>query len=308
MSGVSKGNVPGSEGQSHTVGKGKPPKDHQFKPGVSGNYEGRRGKKKNEQVHYLADLPSQRMFLDEATRLVRVRSGEGTEELPTLQVVMRSLAADAMKPGHPYATREYLRLHAEYERGEFEKRKRVFDFWQTYVDRKKAEQKLAREAGKPEPRLIPHPDDVRFDLRDLTVRIIGPADDDEAEHIDKICRLRDLMFEMSVFDGQRIKNPPGQTMGQQLISFWMVQYFIFTITLPPRLRALPPEVLKATEERIYWLRERWREDLEERFNAEGFPFIILGRRGRGFKLDDLTEQAGFGDELAGLLSATLDEL
>lgn len=135
---------------------------------------------------------------------------------------MRSLAADAMKPGNPFATREYFRIHAACERAEFEERKRSYDFWQTYVEKKNAELKLARETGEPEPRLIPHPDDIRFDHRELTVRIIGPADTEEAERIDKICRLRDLMIEMNVFDGHKIKNPPGLTIGQQLISFWMV--------------------------------------------------------------------------------------
>ena len=305
MSGEREGNVPAGEGLPYTVGKGKPPKERQFRKGEpSPNPNGRGGKKK-AQATYLAELPSQRMFLEESTRLIRVRSGDETEELPTLQVVMRSLAADAMKPGHPYATREYIRLHAAYERGEFEERKRLYDFWQTYVDRKKAELKRLREAGEAEPRLIPHPDDIRFDHRELTVRIIGPADDEEAEHIDKICRLRDLMIEMNVFDGQKFKNPPGLSIGQQLISFWMVQYFAYTLMLPPRLRALPPEVLKATEERIYWLRDRWRAELEERFVAEGFPFIILGRRGRGFKLDDLAKESGCEDKLVDLLSAPL---
>jgi hypothetical protein len=69
--------------RNYSVGKGKPPDEHKFKKGEpSPNRFGRGGKPKPKPVELYAQLPSQRMFLEEGTRLVRVRSGEGTEELP----------------------------------------------------------------------------------------------------------------------------------------------------------------------------------------------------------------------------------
>lgn len=123
----------------YAVGKNKPPKEHQIKPGELRNRWGTVGKSKAAQTRPLSELPSQRMFLEEGIRLVRIRSGEMTEELPTSQVVMRALAAEAMKAGNIFAKREYLRRLDHVEAIEFAHRGEIFEYWSDRIAKAKAQ-------------------------------------------------------------------------------------------------------------------------------------------------------------------------
>ena len=285
----------GGAKRDYSVGKGKPPKEHQIKPGEVRNPYGRGGKPKAERTPFLTDEPNQKMFLAEAQRAVRVNSGESSEELPTAQVVMRALAIDAMKPGHAFSKREYLRLLRDYERSEFEKRRKVFDYWRDYADKAKAAIKRAREGGESEPRLVPHPDDIRFNFEELTVTFIGPVTDEEADEIEKQCRIRNLFFEMAIFDAPDVQNEPGLPLGQREIAIWMVYYILMDLSLPPRLKGISVKVSREVERRAFSRYQKWHSYLEERFAAEGLPFVLFGKKGPVFRMDEFADRAGVSE-------------
>lgn len=65
----------------YAVGYGKPPKHSQFPPGTSGNPKG--GKK--------APVSAQALLLEEAAKLVKVKSGDKIVEVPRMRALMRKL-------------------------------------------------------------------------------------------------------------------------------------------------------------------------------------------------------------------------
>jgi hypothetical protein len=278
----------------YTVGKNKPPQEHQIKPGEVRNRWGRGGKPKPKQAEHYAELPSQRMFLEEGTRLVRVRSGEGTEELPTAQVVVRALGAEAMRPGTVLAKIAYLRRLDETEAAEFARRKHIFEYWSDRVAKARAQIERAKAAGKPEPRILPHPDDVQFDYTELTVRVVGPVNEAEAARTGRVYRLKELMYEMAIYDGPDVQNDPDTPLGQRWINLWMLFYIQMEYALPPRLRGVSAEFTEAVYLRTVGFSRKRRAYLEERFAAEGIPFFLIGGGNEVvFRLDDLLEKAGY---------------
>lgn len=162
---------------SYDVGYGKPPAEHRFRKGQSGNPKGRQKGSKNRpplgQGMDFGSQPANRMLLEEAYRTISVREGEKTTVLPVIKAVFRALGVSAMK-----GNRLAQSTMAELVRGiEEEDRKLRTEHFATAVEYKwnwEQEIEAARERGLPEPTPLPHPDDVIINARTGDVRYAGP--------------------------------------------------------------------------------------------------------------------------------------
>jgi hypothetical protein len=153
----------------YDVGYRKPPTQHRFVKGRSGNPKGRPPKRRvdphEEQMKGLV--------IDEAYRRVSVREGDRVRTMPVIQAVIRSVAVIAAK-GQPRAQRifaDWVRWVESDRRGQkLEYLETVIAYkaeWELELERR---QHLGLTGNEP----IPHPDDIVVDFGTGDVTIKGP--------------------------------------------------------------------------------------------------------------------------------------
>lgn len=178
----------------YEIGYGKPPPEHRFRKGHSGNPKGRpkraRSKVPTGQGLDFGTQPANQMLLEEAYRTVTIREGEKLIELPVIKAVFRSLGVSAMK-GNRLAQAtlaELVRGIEEEDRqirsGHFETACEYKYGWEQAIEH-------ARRHGLPEPTPLPHPDDVIVDVRRCEVRYEGPITPEEKKRWDRMLEFRD---------------------------------------------------------------------------------------------------------------------
>lgn len=179
---------------SYKVGYGKPPAEHKFEKGRSGNPRGRPKGARNKVDKTLnlevGTQPANQMLLEEAYRTVTVREGEKLIELPAIKAVFRAMGVSAMK-GNRLAQATMAELVREIE--EEDRKARVDHFevaceyksgWEEAIER-------AERCGLPVPQPLPHPDDVVIDVRTSQVRYEGPITKEEKRSWDRLLAFRD---------------------------------------------------------------------------------------------------------------------
>ena len=223
----------------YVVGYGKPPVEHRFKRGQSGNPLGRRKGSSNKKPPLRsADRPTQDMLLDEAYRRVLVREGENVIELPAIQAVFRAMGVAAMK-GNRFAQKTLADLVQRVEQDHRDIQYANMETFTEYKVKWNQEIERCKRLGLPDPEPLPHPDDVIIDYRKGTFHIAGPLTKEEKARWDKLLARRDDSQEEVTYYRQMIAEEPDRA------DFWreqlMCEQRIFDIInekLPERYQAV----------------------------------------------------------------------
>jgi len=159
--------------KTYLVGYARPPAEHRFAKGQSGNPAGRpRGTKRAGRFAF-GLAPTRGLILDEAYRAITLREGTRTITMPTIQAVMRAMAMGALK-GNRLAQKNLAEFVQKVERDDFELRMAQFKSAVDYKDSWEAEFKRCDDLGIPRPDPVPHPDDIELDVSNGGVRYHGP--------------------------------------------------------------------------------------------------------------------------------------
>ena len=185
----------------YEVGYGKPPKEHRFQKGQSGNPRGRKkgsvNKPKVDTGHGLR--PAEEYLRLEAYRTVTLREAGELIELPAIQAVFRAMGVSAMK-GNRFAQRTLAELVTGLEARDAESRFELFGNALDYKREWSEEIKRCEKAGIPIPEPIPHPDDIILDPGNGDVKIRGPQTQEQKAHYDKARQRRiEAQEEVSYF-------------------------------------------------------------------------------------------------------------
>jgi hypothetical protein len=224
---------------SYEVGYGKPPAEHRFEKGRSGNPLGRPRKPKlKAKPNSFGAQPANQYLLEEAYRPVLVREGEQTIELPAIQAVFRAMGVAAMK-GNRFAQRTIAELVKSVESEDRKLQLEQLDSMITYKCEWEKAIERARELGQPEPQPIPHPDDVVIDFRSGEARVCGPLTKEDKAKWDRLLQHRDdAQTEISYFAAAYRKCRKPDTKGRWLEMWVLEQKFYDRVNdnLPPRYR------------------------------------------------------------------------
>lgn len=226
---------------AYDVGYRKPPAEHRFKKGRSGNPLGRpRNSRSIKRQDNLSSgtQPANRYLLEEAYRPVLVREGEQTIELPAIQAVFRAMGVAAMK-GNRFAQRTLAELVQAIEAEDRQARLSYLETainykcnWEEAIER-------AHELGRPEPQPIPHPDDVFIDFLTGDARVCGPLTKEDKAAWDRLLEYRDeLQQEVTMFAEcyRKSRNPQKKA---RALEMWKLEQKLFdkmNDNLPKRYR------------------------------------------------------------------------
>lgn len=224
----------------YRVGYGKPPVEHRFKKGQSGNPKGReKGSTNKPKVNTGHGMrAAEELLRHEAYRPVTLREDGQLIELPAIQAVFRAMGVAAMK-GNRFAQKTMAELITGLEQRDADARSELFgnalDYkreWSEVIER-------AERNGQPVPEPIPHPDDIIINPSTGDVLILGPQTKEQKAHYDKATARRVEAQENVTYFAEKHRKSRSETRKQQYLEEWHWEQRMFDIindTMPARYK------------------------------------------------------------------------
>lgn len=182
---------PSAATDDYDVGYRKPPKQHRFVKGQSGNPMGRRRNASRKTSPDLFEEQMKGLIIEEAYRKIAVREGDAVVQVSAVQAAMRGLAISAAK-GDLRAQREILSLLRWVES---DRRALKMEFFKQAIEYKvegEAWLERCRLDGTTGPEPIPHPDDIEIDFCTGEVRCKGPITKQQKDAQDQLIAMRPI--------------------------------------------------------------------------------------------------------------------
>lgn len=223
------------------VGYAKPPIEHRFKKGQSGNSKGRpkSAKAKKKEINRGFGMQAAEEYLRmEAYRPIKIREGEEVVELPAIQAVFRAMGVSALK-GNRFAQKTLAELVAKMERDHYALRMEAFGSAVEYKHKWDQEIERCRKAGLPEPAPLPHPDDIILDVSTGGVNYEGPQTKEQKARFDQAIERRAQAQEDVTYFAEKYRRSRSKAIKEQMLAEWHFEqrmYDIINEVLPSRYR------------------------------------------------------------------------
>lgn len=176
--------------QASRVGYGRPPEQHRFRKGVSGNPRGRPRKTGRSKSVGAAHTQLEDILLTEALRPIQIRENEKVIEVPMIQAVIRSMGLAAVKGSHRAQTTLASMVQAVQAK-RFEELKKLFESAIEYKDSWQREFDECDRRGVPRPEPVPHPHEIVLNSQTLEVTFNGPISPDDKAYWDMMLQRRE---------------------------------------------------------------------------------------------------------------------
>lgn|GEM_PF-5935782 len=215
-------------------GRGYPPVEHQYPPGVSGNILGRPVGSKNKKKRHPPGLTaSEQIAIEEAERIVKTSDGE----MEAIRAVTRSQMVSAIKGGSN-AQRNTLDRIDRVEATQLAQRQSRLMQFEEY---KQQYELLAQTGTKHQlaslcKGLLPHPEDVEVDFDKGTIAVRGPSTTLERkvwnEGLAAHTKMRDVVLEIR----REVAASPTDRRLNRALLVWTDRFMRRNDQLPERYR------------------------------------------------------------------------
>jgi hypothetical protein len=214
----------------YKVGYGRPPVEHRFRRGQSGNPRGRpRGASNKPKIDTgLGMRGAEALLREEAYRIVTLREGDKVIELPAIQAVFRAMGVSAMK-GNRFAQRALAEMITKVEQEDFASRLDAFGTWVEYKREWGGAIERAQRAGIEPPCPIPHPDDVILDPHTGGVSFAGPLTKEARDRLDEALARRAEAQENVNYFAEKYRKTRSKELKARYLEEWHFEQRMFDI-------------------------------------------------------------------------------
>ena len=188
------------------AGYRKPPEQHRFKKGASGNPRGRPRKTEPTKSAGASHTQLEDILLTEALRPIQIRENDKVTEVPMIQAVIRSMGVAAVKGSHRSQTTLASMVQAVQAK-RYEDLKTLFQSAIEYKDSWQREFDECDRRGIPRPEPVPHPHEIVLNSTTMEVRFNGPISPDDKAEWDQLADRRKVSLEEIAEFRRLLKRP-----------------------------------------------------------------------------------------------------